>query len=658
MYDKDLGIKVVIKPLQSKTQCVEFTRPNSLDNPATTSQALIRERFIEVTAGDRFSITIAFKKEFNFHTAPIVKISRQVDDQRQVSTFHDKHRIKGQELTWDENSKYTFRKISTPAVDDPFEALGEYDKLVANTGSISVSIRPGNDDGIRFTSLQPAIRVIFRYASKDLLRVLGITYPPPKAAMNLDPRIRDRLELEEYRALRQAEENNKGLTLSQLLLNTSPPTPYTPRSATQPTTFGTASLANMPPAGLSNSSKASNAQPTGKQMGVRTPPAKRRKTSGQSDHEDPTVRLGSPFNMRARNLPDMVSKPMDHEPREFPRAPFAPILSTQIPTPDTTIPSSHLSEPRTIKCARTCGLRKPESEFLKDGVLLKSCAPCREMLRDNMRARRQKRATLKEEMATNNMNNKPSISPAGGTASVTVDAPEQRLTPDEQSQADGVHAESCEEAQASAGTKKCSSCRTVKPLCDFSRQKLTRSTQASRVFSLSSDWKVCNRCNTAQRKYEDQKRQVPRTVAEMRPEIGTTLPAAADNDHTDVSTKSVPPISGVATSMAPEVVPKERRQSTRPAQLPEQGPQYKSEPRKVVIDLTEDDIKSEVKTESATAKNIPESSPAGAELEVELSEDELEIRRLQKFREVATLDIAIIERQARMKKKQREKASL
>lgn len=42
------------------------------------------------------------------------------------------------------------------------------DKLVDGTGVISVAVRLGNDDGVGFVPLQPAVRFIFRYGSKGM----------------------------------------------------------------------------------------------------------------------------------------------------------------------------------------------------------------------------------------------------------------------------------------------------------------------------------------------------------------------------------------------------------------------------------------------------------------------------------------------------------
>lgn len=178
MYDRKLGIKVVIKSLRDNTQCAEFTRPDSYDN-SHTSQEVVRERFIEVTIGARFSIAVAFKKEFDWQTARRVNITRQIDDKPQVSAFEeDKQHVGLKEVSWDNDLSYIFEhtprncksrfdqeteKIPIEIVDDLFE-----DKLVAGTGFISVSVRLGNNDGLRFIPIQPAIRFIFRYGSKGI----------------------------------------------------------------------------------------------------------------------------------------------------------------------------------------------------------------------------------------------------------------------------------------------------------------------------------------------------------------------------------------------------------------------------------------------------------------------------------------------------------
>lgn len=287
---------------------------------------------------------------------------------------------------------------------------------------------------------------------------------------------------------------------------------------------------------------------------------------------------------------------------ELPRAPVAPMLPPITPVSETASPSSHPSVLKQLKCVGQCKRLKPEAEFLTDEKIFKTCAPCREIDQRRRRAQRQRKALAGD--------NTVDISDGGITGkahTTTADAMDPQAEP-------------------SSEMKTCTAkCGLTKPLTDFYRLDKRKLGATYR-----SDWKRCNECHAAEIHYRA-------TVhARKQAELLSAAPPIATNDG--------PPASTPAPAQSP-------RHVTEP--LP--ASKVKFEPKEIDIDLTEDtDIEPEVKTETEKENNPLTNR------DVEMSdEDEMEeLRRLALRKEIATIELQMMDEAAKMKKKRKERSRL
>jgi hypothetical protein len=182
MRHDEIGLKVYIKSLDHNTQYAEFSRPR-YPHPPNCKDV---ERFIDVTAGEQFSIVVDCKETFDFSTAQGVNIVREVDDDVWDSAFHEKQMVERRKIERKNAKYYSFKKLNQGEssfeaesciflmhkVTGLFNSIRKNDKFASYTGRIAVTIQLGSQSSLVFTPLEGylPIRFLFWYRSRGKLK--------------------------------------------------------------------------------------------------------------------------------------------------------------------------------------------------------------------------------------------------------------------------------------------------------------------------------------------------------------------------------------------------------------------------------------------------------------------------------------------------------